>query len=263
MYQKKITDKQQAIITLLPRFRFLTRTHIQYFMHHKDRQRINKWLNDLTTNHYLRRYYDHSIIGKNRRPAVFSLHTNGIRFVRSLGMYDESFLHTLYFEKNRSELFQEHCLLIATICCDLAAKTHDSLCYDYATASDVKLPDNPYHFLEQTGLDIDLVFQKKETGHKTKNYLLFLFDESLPKYRIRKRVRDILSFHNSNVWENNVTRAFPTILIVCWTKERMIYTKRYIKNQLASEPHDDVAIYLTIAEEVIEQSVTGIIWEGI
>ncbi len=48
-------------------------------------------------------------------------------------------------------------------------------------------PDSEFHFLKEAELPIDLCFSKKQKGKKIQYYLLTLFDETLPKYRIRKR----------------------------------------------------------------------------
>ena len=48
---QSITPKQQTILRLLYRFRFLNRLHIQQYLSHTNHKRIILWLNDLTTNH--------------------------------------------------------------------------------------------------------------------------------------------------------------------------------------------------------------------
>src|ERR1035437_9125469 len=142
MTQSNITNKQQEILALIPRFRFLDRTHIQSFLKHKDKQLINSWLKDLTNNGYLQRIYDDTIVGKNRRAAIFSLDNNGVGLVKALGIYDASFIHKLYWDKNRSDTFIEHSLFIATICCELEKKESATLHYEYATESDICCSDN-------------------------------------------------------------------------------------------------------------------------
>jgi len=261
MTRPTITKKQQEIVTLIPQFRFLDRTHIQSLLHHKDKQRINKWLKDLVAKNYLMRLYDESIIGTNRHAAIFYVGTNAIRYIRNLGIYDSSFLHKLYFEKKRSATFIQHCLLIATICCELERKTTESISYAYTTESDLTQTEEPFHFLKQSALSIDLVIHKKEKGKKRKYFLLTLIDATLPKYRLRHRIQQYREFYISNEWENNVDAPFPTVFIVCETKERMIYAKRYAKT--LEELPKDFSIHFATAKNVHAYGITGSIWEGI
>ncbi len=261
MTTPNITNKQEQIITLIPRFRFLDRTHIQSFLHHKDQARINRWLKDLTEKGYLRRIYDNHIIGKNRRAAVFSLGNNGIRFIKTLGIYDAAFIHKLYFDKNRSDTFIEHSLIVATMCTEFKKKNSDILHYEYVTESDMCSENNPFYFLKTSVLAVDLVFSKKEKGGKTKYFMLSYFDATLPRYRLRKRIRNYQEYYFSNDWENNTNTLFPTVLFVFQTKERMIYAKRYTKTMLQEDKPDDLSINFATADDVRTEGVTGGIWE--
>lgn len=261
MAQQTITKKQQEILTLLPRFRFVDRTHIQSFLHHKDEARINKWLKELIKSQYIRRIYDGTIIGKNRRAAIFSLQNNGIRFIKAQGLYDEAFIRKLYWDKDRSESFIERCLLVSTICCELEKKESDILHYEYTTESDMCDSDNPFHFLKNAELPVDLCFSKKEKGKRIKYFLLTVFDVTLPKYRIRKRLRDYREFYFSNEWEDNMDTPFPILFFVCGTKERMIYTKRYAKTLFDEDKPEGLSFNFATADDVKKYGVTGKVWE--
>ncbi len=257
------TKKQQEIITLIPRFRFLDRTHIQSFLHHKDKKRINNWLKDLTEQKYLKRIYDNQIIGKNRRSAIFSLDNNGVRFIKTQGIWDAAFIHKLYFDKDRSDTFIEHCLLIATMCTEFEKKESDILHYEYATESDFCDPDSPFHFLKEAELPIDLCFSKKEKRRKIKHFLLTFFDATLPRYRLRKRIRDYKEYYYGNDWENNTDSTFPIVLFVFQTKQRLIYAKRYTKTLLDDDKPDDLSINFAIVYDVQTEGITGKIWEEV
>lgn len=263
MTKPAITKKQQEILSLLPRFRFLDRTHIQSFLHHKDEARINSWLRDLTTKQYTKRLYDGSIIGKNRKAAVFCLENNGVRFVKDQGLYDAALLHKLYWDKKRSDTFIEHCLLITTICCELDRKNTDILHYEYASESDYSSTNSPFHFLKSSKLPVDLCFSKKQKGKKMQYFLLTLFDATLPRYRIRKRIRDYYNFYFANEWETNVDSDFPTIFFVCGTKERMIYAKRYAKTLFDDDKPEGLYFNFATDSDVKQYGVTGRTWEKV
>ena len=261
MTTQDITPKQQEIITLIPRFRFLNRNNIQSFLKHKDKKRINSWLKDLTEKEYLKRIYDNHIIGKNRKAAIFFLNNKGVRFIKALEIYDTSFIHKLYWDKNRSDTFITHSLFIATICCQLEKKESDTLYYEYATESDMCNENHPFHFLKSCLLPIDLRFSKEEKN-ETKHFLLTIFDETLPRYKLRKKIRDYQEFYLSNDWENNTNTPFPTLLFLFQTKERMIYAKRYVKTLFDDKP-DNLSINFAIAYDVKINGISGEIWEEV
>ncbi len=73
--QQTITKKQETIISLLFRFRFLDRAQIQKFLNHKDEARINEWLKDLTEKEYINR----SFIRKFLKDCNFKIIKKGDR----------------------------------------------------------------------------------------------------------------------------------------------------------------------------------------
>ena len=44
---QQITRRQEEILTLIYRFRFINRIQLQRYFNHKDARRINTWLRDL------------------------------------------------------------------------------------------------------------------------------------------------------------------------------------------------------------------------
>lgn len=264
MILPEIKNKQKEIVQLIPRFRYLSRIHIQSFLHHKDRQRINKWLQNLTEKQYLHRAYSNKIIGENRIPAIYSLDNNGIRYLKEQGMIHSAFLNKVYYDKNRSGTFIQHCLFLATICVQLAEKQSSSLVYKYATQHEWQNDSHTYHFLKETGITADLCITKKQKGRKKMYYLLEIFDERLPRYRIRKRIREYVAFFYNNVWENATSEAFPTLLFISFSIERMIYIKRYAKQIFQeNDSPEGLIIHVANAKNLQRHGITGDIWEEI
>lgn len=262
MHQTKLLQKQQEILTIIPRFRFLDRTHIQSFLKHKQKQRINKWLKDLIQKEYLIRRYDNAIVGRNKRPAIFCLGNSGVQWINTFGIYGENFIRNLYRDKKRSDSFIEHCLTIASICCEFDSKKSDIQSYEYATESDISDPQNSYYFLSNSEISLDLVYSKKEKGKRIKQYILTYFDQTLPRYRLRNRIRKYKNFYFSSDWENNAGTKFPTILLLFETKERMIYAKRYTKQLFENEDiASDLSIKFATKRDAKIDGITGAIWE--
>jgi len=259
----KITTRQQEILNHILQFRFIDRTHLQIFLHHKDKQQINRWLKDLVEKGYIGRIYSDKIIGENRIPAIYFLDTNGVRYIKSLYVYDETSLRKLYYENDRSDDFISQSLLIASICSDLRKRNTESAQYEYLTESDFSQSDSSFHFLKENDVPLDLFFSKKQKGKKKRYYLLSIFPQSFPRYRIRKRIRSYIDFYANRIWEDHIDIPFPTLLIVCETKELMIYTKRYTRTVLQEQDETDLSFHFAPEGDVRKYGVTGEIWEKV
>ena len=83
MQLPKTTTKQQDILKLLYRYRFVDRIQIQVLMGHKDKRRIGAWLKDLREKHYIEWIYSTDFAEKTK-PAIYYLGINGIRLLRTL-----------------------------------------------------------------------------------------------------------------------------------------------------------------------------------
>jgi len=259
-----ITKRQQEIIELIPQYRFLDSTHIQQILHHKYKREINRWLSDLTKQKYLERIYDNRIIGKNRISAIYYLGANGRKYLRLQNVLDASSLKKLSYEKDRSETFINHCLLLATICYGLDEKNSDGVTYNCISGQEIRNQDSPYYFLIENGLTTDLVFTKKQKGKKLQYFLLEIFDTTLPRYRLKKRIRNYIDFYFSNEWEDHIPTSFPKILLVFHYKAEMIYTKRYAKSLLADHDFpEELLIHTALVEDVKKDGVIGEIWERV
>lgn len=123
----KLTKKQQEILQLLYRYRFLNRIQIQQFMGHADKRRIITWLKDLRDKNYVVWIYSTDFTEKSK-PAIYYLGLNGIRYLRTLvwdndsgSVYQPAELHKRYREKDRTHSFIERSTLIASCCVALEA----------------------------------------------------------------------------------------------------------------------------------------------
>jgi hypothetical protein len=65
-----ITTKQQEILKLLYRFRFVDRIQVQAFLHHKDKGRVSAWLKDLREKQYIGWIYSTDFTEK-AKPAIY------------------------------------------------------------------------------------------------------------------------------------------------------------------------------------------------
>lgn len=269
-----ITKSQQDILKLLYRHRFLDRIQIQAFLKHKDKGRSNRWLKDLKEKQYIEQSYDaNDFVGKTK-PAIYNLGINGIRYLRTLDQYPQLELRKRYNESSRRQLFIDRCMLLADCCLNMEARNNDAsgLTYTYALEADYANDDNGYHFLTDSEfVHPHLCYAKAKgngSGSTITRNLLEVIDATLPRYSVKKRLKNYVSFLNSYEWEEETKyTVLPVILIVCPTKANLIYAKRTTRQALAdlfgdadSVP-DDIHIRFTTVEKVKELGVTGKVWE--
>lgn len=260
----KQTPKQQEIIKLLYRFRFINTKQIQSFLKHKDKKTINIWLKDLREKHYLEWHYSNKF-GENTKPAIYHISINGIKYLKARNEYPMAVIQKLYRDGKREEQFIQKCILIADACLNLFKKSTDipKVTFSFETTNDYANLKSQFHFLTETQVEPLLCFIKQQNNKKT-YYLVDVFDATLPAYRIRKRLRDYFDFYQSSDWESNIAKTFPIILFICPAKTDLIYTKRYTKKLLEENQNpDDLHIRFATFDEVKEFGITGEIWEEI
>ena len=280
---------------LLYSFRFLNRIQTQAFLGHKDPKTINLWLRDLRAKGYVEWIYSTHFAEKTK-PAIYYLGLNGVRYLRTLTRtskdsekypaYPPEELRKRYKEPTRSQTFIERCVLIAD--CVLALERQDAedrakgkkLRYYYQTEAAYSLSRSYYHFV----LDIDdelirpnLIFcqdklNKDGKEEKTlESYILEVFDATLPRYRMKKRLSDYVKFldDEGDEWKDQTdTDKLPVILIVCPRTTDLIYAKRRTRKLIADAWYwesDDVEkprMRFTTTEKIQKRGILSKeIWE--
>lgn len=257
----KITNKQQEILLLLYRYRFLNRIQIQAFLSHKYPKRINDWLRDLYEKDYVGRIYSTNF-GENTKPAIYFIGTNGIRFLKTQDDCCVEVIQRLYREKSRQESFISRCILIGSMCLELKAKTSDVLVYRPLTESELVDPDSPFHCVTEYEPQLCVTKYTGKTKKKS-HFLVVVFDSTLPRYRIRNRIKKYFEFYASNEWEDATSEKFPNIFIVCPTKALMIYCKRLTQTLLEDRDAAALNLYFTYDGAVMKRGITGEIWEAV
>lgn len=260
----KLTKKQQEILQLLYRFRFLNRIQIQALLGHKDRKTINLWLRDLKAKGYVEWIYSTHFAEKTK-PAVYYLALNGVRYLRTLTtkangeddevdivpLYPPEELRKRYKEPTRSQTYIDRCILVAD--CAIALERQNTadetegkkLRYYSQTEADYLLEWSYYHFV----LDIDdepihpnLIFCQDKLNKDGKedqtieSYILEVFDPTLPRYRMKKRLGDyvkLLDDEGSEWQEQTNTEKLPILLFVCPRTTDLIYAKRRTRKLVA------------------------------
>jgi len=247
-----ITNKQQELLKLLYRYRFLTSRHIEILMHHKDRRRIGAWLKDLREKEYIEWIYS-TDFDKKTQPAVYYLAINGIRYLRSLGGYPVGELQKRYKESARKASYVDRCFLVADCCIAVMKKSDENMQYTSILPAEYMAPDNPYNYLAELKPHLYLV---KRQDENTTKYLLEIFEQTLPRYQLRKRLRDYIEFLDESD-ESHVA------LFVGSTMPDFLYIKRSVRRLVEEYDVQSAQLRVTTLDKLKLSGMTSGIWEDI
>ncbi len=254
-----ITTKQQEILKLLYKYRFLNRTHIQALLEHKDKRRIISWLKDLRDKQYVDWHYDATDFIAKSKPAIYYLALNGIRYLREVGTYPDEELRKRYKEPGRTQVFIDRCLLVTDCCIALRAKSSGELKYSFVLSADYADPESSHRFLDELKPHF---FFSKQQGDETTNYFIESFEQTLPRYQLRKRLKDYADYLASE-W-NDDNGPVPIALFICATMADLIYVKRRVKKLIEDDWSDeDLQLRITTLEKIQKHGVASMIWEEI
>ena len=237
----KITYKQRTILDLIYTHRFLTRIQIQTMLKHKDKKTINMWLKDLREKEYINWIYNKDHFAEKTKPAIYYLGINGIRHMQNMDFHPHDELRKRYREHERSQGFIDRSLVIADVCLDLDDKRNGSYYmttrYYYETEADYR-SEMRYHFLSDNELihpDLCISQSVGDTDDSigdpdttVASYLLEIFDPTLPRYRLRNKLKKYVEYLEEELdeWDEQTGDPRPTFLLVCATLTDLIYAKR-------------------------------------
>lgn len=262
-----ITPTQQQIPKQIYKFRFINRLQIQKLLNHKDKRRINSWLKDLVEKEYLEKLPKNNSFEERTKLTIYKIGINGIRFLKTHPEFSLEVIQKLYRDRKRSEDFINQCILLADIYLSLILKNvgQNKVVYEVTTNGDLFKTDYPLHFLKE--LNPDLIYKetiKKKNSSNSRYNFLTIFEANLPRYSVRKIIRNYLNFYFSNKWEENINELFPILKFIFPTKADLIYSKRYTKKLLEENQNpEDLHVKFTTVAEVKESGITGDIWEEV
>lgn len=261
-----ITKKQQEILKLLYRYRYLNRIQIQAFLKHKNKKTINLWLKDLNDKEYTKRIYSNKL-GKSTKPAVYYLGLEGIRFLRLEADCSKEVLRKRSQEKTHSDSFIDQCLLVPDIVLHLIGKIAESkqngneLSYAVATATDLAHTRSTFNFLAELKTDLLVIKREKKKAAskaKTSHFLFTLLAPNLPNYSIKKKINNLIDFYYEGAWEDNTGKSFPVAVFICPTRAMLAFAKRTAKQLLEENDFpEDLRIRFALLDEVKTFGVIG------
>ncbi len=239
----QLKKRQKEILLLLYRFRFLKRSQLQILLNHKQFSRIIIWLNDLTKNTYVRRYFDQKIAPD---VSVYSLGTSARSYFIK---HPEEKMHTklldrVWREQKYSLSFRNHWVLLADIYISLLSLTKETgATLKFWTQVDLHgmkylikpAPDTFFSITEKSGL--------------VKRYFLDIFDSNPTRGEMYTRISQYIYYFQKQYWQDHNKTSFPIIIFVApndWAKGYLQRTTRKLLQQKGIE----IEFYLTTWTEI-------------
>jgi hypothetical protein len=256
MRTESITTKQLEILILLYRFRFLTRIHIQQFLHHKNHTRITPWLKDLTNKHIINRIYSQTQENINK-PAIYYLATKRKPILSNQKQCTGQALQRVYREKYRSKSFIANSLFLVDLCFHFqkAAQDQQAECHFY-TATDLLTVNYAPLPLPSAYLTI------LQPNKVIKRYFLEVFSDSIPMFAIRRRIQQYCRYYQSNYWQDHNADPFPKIFVICPT-ERIKKSLLYFIPKLLEEQEVDIVVFLGLKDSIIKSGIQPDTWDKV
>ena len=242
------TKRQEEILTLLYRFRFLDTRHFQKLLNHKHPQRVQVWLKSLHEESFIGRIYSNTFT-ENTKPAVYHLTPKGRKILKKKEGIDITILERVYREKNRSERLRQHCLLLADIYLDLLVLNKNSL--HFFTKVDIV----NYSNFPQPLPDAYIVI-------KDNRYFLEIIDEGIPRFAIRSMINKYIQHEQDGLWEENTDKPFPQVLIVSSNHKTKDWLKRYLKKKVDDEKLE-ISFFLALKDDIQKRGIRSDTWVGI
>ena len=240
------STKQLEILKLIYKFRFLNRTQLQSILNHKQKQKIIIWLNQLTEQQYLKRYFDKKLATV---PAAYSLGSTARKYLlknsKELTDINTTLLDRVWRESGSTQKFKNHCMLVADIYFSLLNLIRSDNKGKLIFFSKTDLKGVQYLILPEP----DVYFTLEDPTGLIKRYFLDIFDDLPPRMILRKRIKQYFSYFEKNCWQDNMKHDFPEIIIVCPDTTSKNYLINFIKRTI-NETSINLSFYLTLRNDI-------------
>lgn len=213
------TTRHTDILLLLYRFRFLTRQQIQQLLNHKFHNRVRVWLTELTKSQFIKKYPD--------KAASYSIGNPGRKYlIKNKLVKHPKLLDRIWQEGSYSSTFREKCQFIAEMYLQLSAQMGGALRFwtktDLAGLDHLISPAPDAYFVIDQKSEADRFFVETPSIPRTKNLI-----DQIERYA---------EYFFSNDWQENVTKRFPTVVMLCSNPSAVKAARRYIKENYTDEP---------------------------
>lgn len=244
-----MNEQQQQILIFLYRFRFLNRTQIQSLLHHKYFNRIIVWLNELTKEGYIRRYYNPKTVTV---PAMYSLNLKGRKYLLDhpeLYPVKLQVLNRVWREKTYTKQLRDHCLFLTDIYLSLSALVETTKAtLDFKTKTDLF----GMHYLILP--NPDAYFSITEKDGSKKRYFLDIFDDQPARMALRKRIKQYLNYYEEEYWQDHAQVPFPAVIFIVPEKRYKTYVVGQIRKQVTTDT--DMVFFVTTRGLIREKGIS-------
>ncbi|MEN9327780.1 MAG: hypothetical protein RI947_588 [Candidatus Parcubacteria bacterium] len=245
-----ITKKQQDILYLLYRFRFLNRIQIQTLLHHKTFNRVNNWLKDLINKNYIGKTENVSTT-INTTLSTYYLARSGIKYVKMQPICIKKYIKRAYADYARSFGFVDQSLFIADIYISLIQRYDKTSGFVFYTRSDFTIDgivkELYPHFVYRKQVD-------------NPYYIAEIFTDNKPNKAIKSRITVYLHFFTQGDWIRQENP--PNILFICPSEKMEQYVYNITKKTM-DEMNIDLPVFVTTEHQLRTHSIHGDVWEKV
>jgi DNA-binding PadR family transcriptional regulator len=232
-YRKHISKYQLRLLLIIFKFRFVS---TEYLSSHfkKDKSTIYERLLVLEKQGYVHKDYDSSCKIR-QRPAVYSLTTKGIKYLRNSDVViSENALRNMYKNKTASLELIDHSLDVFKLYLQIRNQYPDK--FDIFTKSELSIFNDFIRPLP------DLYLRRFSKRSAKPGYQLETIEAGTMTWIIRKRLRAHQEFYEDNdTWEDK----YPSLLLICGNKN----TEKRIQ-RIVSNSYFDFEIYTTTQDRL-------------
>lgn len=280
-----ITKRQEQIVDLVFKFRYINRHQIQKILNHKDPKRINAWLKDLVEKGYLGRIYSHKLL-ENTKPAIYYLNNNGILFIKNTkgGEYgnheelEQKYIKKFYQDKSASEIFINHSISICQLYIQLKEleKTKENSEYCIQTKTEMWIEKQIENEKEDfttikeyiPDLHIEEFTNPENENIHSSVFFFTLFDAHVPRYAIRYKIDQYIKLHDEGNWRHvyaGLDDNFPVMFFILSDQRKVNSIRRYIRKQFEETFLDveGMVFMLTTQEAALKTGVAENIWKTV
>jgi len=243
-----MNEKDEEILKLLYRFRFLSAKQIQFLLNHKHPNRVYIWLNKLHQEKYIKQTHNNNL---KTTPSYFSLGKNARKHLKKnpdTKYANPLLLNRIWREDKLSCDFKKRCLFVADIYLSLillTRKTKASL--SFFTKTDLYKNTHTIYPLP------DSFFTIKEKDGAVNHYFLDILDLGAFEKVSRKRSSQYIRYHAKSVRTKNAFKPFPKIIFICPDNRCINFISKRIKYKLGRKRNP--RFLFAIGQEVREEGL--------
>lgn len=206
-YRRPLNEQQLQLLKTLYKFRCATTGLIAETQKANYVRVILGRLQVLESQGYIGKKYDSSY-KIERKPASYHLLIKGIRILKSMDGINQAAIRSLYYDRTARDDQIEHYLRVFQLYNDIKLAYPDQ--FKFYSRSELIGKDYVPDPLPDA-----LLIRRKLSKTKPRDYFLDSIEQSLSYKLLMSRIRKYVAFAESEVWEREKQRNFPTLIFVC------------------------------------------------